>query len=109
MTRTLAEKRAYQRGYARRGSKMWDQFRKILTIAKAYRERSKVAHDDRHCAGCSRWTRGHPTARWGKCAASFEYGAEARMWADTLPDETFKERPIITSEDFGCVNWTPVT
>ena len=103
---SYAEKIAYARGYNRGRSRMFDYASRAVEIAKGYRLLSRRPEDSRVCSSCSRWERGCPTCSWGKCAASFEFGLEGRMWADQFVGEK-QPRAVITSEEFGCVNWLP--
>lgn len=105
---TIGERRAYQRGYNRAGSRAWDRVRKVVEIAKGYRTRLTDT-TPRTCATCTRWLRGDGSnnsaaCKWGSCRADFEWGLEGCMWVDGR----WTKQQIITSEDFGCVAWLPI-
>lgn len=107
MSRSRAEHLAYMRGYNGNRNRISVVHGRLIEIAKAYRALSRRPEDQRQCVGCARWTRGDqpdasPSWTWGRCSADFQWGCEARMWVD---DRTNPK--IITSEDFGCVNWIP--
>jgi hypothetical protein len=98
----LAYKRGYNRARARFAARAWQ----AVKIAKLYRQQLATAASDRRCDGCDRWTRGGKRCLWGRCRGDFEFGAEPRMWADSFAGE-HEQRSVITTEDFGCVNWLP--
>lgn len=106
MSRTPGEQREYTRGYNRGQARVLERARAALRIAKRYRERLTDTAHMRRCSDCDRWTRGCPTCVWGSCSGDFDRAAEPAMWADHLPGETV-DHGIITTEDFGCVNWLP--
>ncbi len=104
---TYGEKIAYQRGYNRARRNFANRAARAVEIAKGYRSRSALPTDtEQRCAGCARWSRGGPDCVWGKCAANFEYSLEGRMWVDQFVGEN-ERRVIITTAEFGCVNWLP--
>lgn len=100
-SQTKEYRSGWNRGRARATHWAWV----VIGIAKGYRARLADIDTARRCDTCSRWTRGRQGCVWGKCAANFERGAEPAMWADG----TRSGQPIavITTEDFGCVNWLP--
>jgi hypothetical protein len=104
MTKTDSEKREYRRGYNRAMSRHRDRIRSIMAIARGYRERCTDTETRRVCQNCLRWTRGCDSCVWGQCSGDFERPEEPSMWADTPIGEN-EQRAIITTEDFGCVNW----
>jgi hypothetical protein len=105
MTMSYGEKIAYQRGYSRGRTRVYAHAVRLLEIAKGYRERCVGQSKVRICKNCSRWKRGAPCAVWGSCRADFEFALEGRMWVDAAA----REAPaIITTEDFGCINWIPI-
>lgn len=106
MAKTPGEAREYQRGYNRGRSRAITWATTAISIAKGYRARLTDVHPDLRCVTCARWTRGCTACVWGFCRGDFERGAEPAMWADSLPGET-SQRQIITTENFGCVNWLP--
>ena len=107
MAQTEAEKRAYQRGYNRAQRNASNRAWHALEIAKAYRDRLGEINHAPICRNCRRWTRGCQSCVWGICAADFERTAEPAMWAEALVAESHVDRKVITTEDFGCVNWLP--
>lgn len=104
MARTVAEQREYQRGYNRALQRCRDRVARALRIAKAYRDGSRIS-PELSCVNCERWARGPGNCLWGTCRADFEYEVgESKMWAVRFVGEK-EERPIITQENFGCINW----
>lgn len=104
MAKTEAEKREYQRGYLRAQSRSRDRVTAALKIARGYRDRLG-AEIERTCVGCARWSRGGDGCLWGICNADFRYEAgEHGMWSERFVGER-EQRPIVTQERFGCVNW----
>lgn len=101
MSKTPGETRAYAKGYGRATSRYWTHVTRVLDIARGYRGRLKDFDTARRCDTCRRWTRGCDTCVWGHCSHNFERPLEPSMWPD--PDHA----DIITTEDFGCVNWLP--
>jgi hypothetical protein len=107
MPMTYGEKLAYHRGVNRARASARERVRRVLEIAKGYRQRSSMgAHPERQCASCSRWERGGEKCIWGRCRADFEFGTEPRMWAESFGGER-RSGLVITTEDFACVNWLP--
>jgi hypothetical protein len=101
VARTESEKREYQRGYNRAISRHHSRVKRVLEIAKGYRDRSAFRSTAR-CGDCERWTRGGSNCLWGYCRADFEWSAgEGKMWAEP------QEAKIVTHEHFGCINWIP--
>lgn len=107
MTMTHGERKAYGRGYNRAISRGIDRVQVIASIARGYRDRLTDINSKRRCDACSRWTRGGANCIWGTCAADFDHGTEPRMWAEAYVGEKHADRAVITTEDFGCVNWLP--
>lgn len=108
MAKTESEKREYSRGYNRALSRCHDRVERALRIARGYRAKAEQAiYRDSlpRCVSCERWKRGADGMLWGYCRADFEYTAgEQGMWADRFAGEN-NQRPIVTQEMFGCVNW----
>lgn len=107
MAMTIEEKKAYTRGYNRARSRCWDRVQRAVQIAKSYRARLTDIHPSLQCRDCDRWMRGGPDCVWGRCRADFEFGVEGRMWAEVTGNSKDVKSAIITTEDFGCVNWIP--
>jgi hypothetical protein len=115
MVQSADEKRGYQRGYLRAGSRAWDRVRRVVKIARGYRARLHDQDQSRTCAFCVRWTRGGDPARaaesacmWGTCRADFEWDLEPRMWAELPIGAPKNLMPVIvTQPDFGCMSWLP--
>lgn len=109
LPQSVDEKRGYTRGYNRAVSRCQSRVSRALEIARGYREKAEAAiyHDTvPRCLSCARWTRGGENCLWGYCRADFQYAAgEQGMWADRFVGEANRERPIVTQEMFGCVNW----
>ncbi len=107
MSKTEGEKREYSRGYSRATYRFICRAREIAEIARGYRARLADHDTARQCHTCQRWKRGGDKFLWGVCAGNFEQPQEPSMWADSFAGETW-QRKIITTEDFGCVNWLPI-
>lgn len=105
MPRSREERLAYQRGYNRGRVRISDHIGNILRIARGYRDRLTDINPQHPCDGCMRWTHGGGGCVWGRCAADFQWGSEPRMWAEPKSGSATCE--IITTPDFGCVNWLP--
>jgi hypothetical protein len=108
------EKRGYMRGYSRAGARSWDRVRRVIAVARAYKTRLSDTDTSRICMTCDRWTRGGESSsraescKWGVCRADFEWGIEARMWAELPLGAPRSLKPqIITQPEFGCVSWIP--
>lgn len=103
MSRTAEERRAYGRGYSRGSARYWDHLRRLLRIARGYREKTDQLHLAHYCGGCFHWSRGGKNCLWGHCDTKFEAGLEPNLWADAPIGHT--PQKICTHENFGCVNW----
>lgn len=99
MAQTEDERRGYQRGYNRAVSRNHDRVKRVLEIARGYKDARDGANNAR-CHSCDRWARGGAMCLWGYCRADFEWIAgEGKMWTDP------NDAKIVTHETFGCINW----